>query len=253
MFDLPDSVARLALVRQYFNLYCKRAGDDARSGPFGLFRRQAARIAIAPDVDDAYLASVADLLDGFSGREISKLFISVQGSAYGSASSSPLVDRRLVEEVVGWKLAEHIAKGMFGSMAYDFAAYREKQAPSSVAAAVLSPPAQSSADAAVSKLSATIGLAPAAAKSAATVVMSAESITDDIGIDLDTGGRISAAKVAPLVAPDSELGGGSASSSVALPHPAAAASVSVATPVATASVVAAAVQLSVTVPVPELR
>ena len=50
-------------------------------------------------------------MEGFSGREIAKLMVSVQGAAYGSVAG------RLTEEmllrVVRWKVAEHRSKERF--------------------------------------------------------------------------------------------------------------------------------------------
>lgn len=59
------------------------------------------------DVDSAYLDSLAERLEGFSGRAISKLLISVQGAVYGSAR--PVLTKELFEETVQWKLAERQA------------------------------------------------------------------------------------------------------------------------------------------------
>lgn len=59
------------------------------------------------DIDEAYLDALANRLDGFSGRAISKLLISVQGAVYGS--SSPVLTKELFEETVQWKLAERHA------------------------------------------------------------------------------------------------------------------------------------------------
>jgi ATPase family AAA domain-containing protein 3A/B len=120
VFDLPDLDARKKLVQLYFEKYIKRAGDEARSGPFGLMRNASAQIDVAPDVDGAYLDTVASRTEGFSGRGISKLFISLQGAVYGK--SSPRLDKGLFEEVLGWKLEEAQAKNAFGTADYDFVA-----------------------------------------------------------------------------------------------------------------------------------
>jgi ATPase family AAA domain-containing protein 3A/B len=136
VFDLPDLEARKKLVRQYYDKYITRAGEEARSGPFGLMRRASARIE-ASGIDEAYLDELAARTDGFSGRAISKLFISVQGSVYGRAA--PVLTRDIMEEVVAWKLAENEAKAAFASNAsYDFVA-APLPPPSTVAQAVYGP------------------------------------------------------------------------------------------------------------------
>lgn len=110
IFDVPDLPARQKLVRQYFEKYLVLAGQQARAGPFGVTQRQSARIIIE-DVDDAYLDDIARRTEGFSGRAISKLMISVQGNVYGQ--TRPVLTRDLMEEVVQWKLREHQDKRSF--------------------------------------------------------------------------------------------------------------------------------------------
>lgn len=150
IFDLPDRAARAALVQQYFDVYITKAGEEARWGPWGLFTRSSAKIAVpeGEGISKAYLAALADRLDGFSGREISKLFISVQGEVYGrsgagvriamggadsgkaaaggagaaSGAAGPTLTKALLEEVVAWKLREHRDKAAFADAAFDFAA-----------------------------------------------------------------------------------------------------------------------------------
>lgn len=113
-FDLPDMASRAKLVRQYFDRYVVRAGEDARWGPWGIFAVSSARVTVAPDIDDAYLKDIARRTEGFSGREISKLFIAAQGAVYGS--DAPALSRALLEETLTWKLREHRAKrGGFSS------------------------------------------------------------------------------------------------------------------------------------------
>lgn len=131
VFDLPDVPARRRLVHQYFDKYIVHAGDAAPSaGLLGLVTgggRAAARIAVDADAaDGAYLDGLADRLQGFSGREIAKLFISAQGTVYGRGAAA--LSRSVLEEVVAWKLAEHDAKAHFGASAYDFVSQAEAHA-----------------------------------------------------------------------------------------------------------------------------
>ena len=69
----------------------------------------AAVAAAAAAVPDELFVALAHELDGFSGREIAKLMISVQGAAYGSAAGR--LTREMLLRVVQWKVQEHRAKG----------------------------------------------------------------------------------------------------------------------------------------------
>lgn len=113
VFDLPDESAREKLVRQYFEKYIVNAGSEASRGPFGLMSRPSAKI-IVEDIDDDYLKDLARRTEGFSGRAISKLMISVQGNVYGQ--TRPVLTQDLMEEVVQWKLREHEDKKHFGKL-----------------------------------------------------------------------------------------------------------------------------------------
>ena len=79
----------------------------------GLFANAAARIRVDAGVDDALFAGLAAKTDGFSGREISKLWVSVQGYVYGRGGGEPVMDRKALDDVLGWKLAEHTAMADF--------------------------------------------------------------------------------------------------------------------------------------------
>ena len=52
---------------------------------------------MAEDVDSSAVASVVDRIEGFSGREISKLAIAWQAAAYGRPDAT--IDKALLEEV----------------------------------------------------------------------------------------------------------------------------------------------------------
>lgn len=132
VFDLPDLPARRRLVHQYFAKYIREAGADARTGPLGLFRRAAAAITVDGTITEEYLDGVARRTEGFSGREIAKLMISVQGAVYGRSATTLTAD--IMEETVAWKLAEHNHKADFGADAFDFVA-RPAGAASTTAAA----------------------------------------------------------------------------------------------------------------------
>ena len=97
-------------------------------------RREAARIKADPAIDDAFLDALGDQLEGFSGREISKLFISAQGIVYGRNTAE--LTRGMLEKLVQVKIAEHDAKSHFGSSAYDYVS--QIASPHAVAQPVLS-------------------------------------------------------------------------------------------------------------------
>jgi len=103
-FGLPDLELREKLLRQYFGEYLVRAGEKAGTGLVGAFKKRAARIDVAADIDDAYFADLARRTEGFSGRGISKLMLSVQGAVYGQ--ETPVVNRDVMEEVVQIKMRE---------------------------------------------------------------------------------------------------------------------------------------------------
>jgi len=67
------------------------------------------RAAIEADVmGEAQTASVVEATAGFSGREIAKLMIAVQGSIY--ASPDGVLKSDMIDNVVAIKVAEHKVK-----------------------------------------------------------------------------------------------------------------------------------------------
>ena len=88
-FDLPGLDERERLVTLYFHKYI---GD-------GNFRLQ-----YEPTIDAAALHAIAQRLEGFSGRAISKLMISAQGAAYGVADG--VLSKQALEEVVETKIKQ---------------------------------------------------------------------------------------------------------------------------------------------------
>jgi ATPase family AAA domain-containing protein 3A/B len=57
---------------------------------------------------EAAISGIAKEVTGFSGREIAKLMISVQGAAYGSPDG--MLSKELLQRVVRWKVEEHHKK-----------------------------------------------------------------------------------------------------------------------------------------------
>lgn len=87
-FDLPDKQTRIDLLRQFFTQYTSK---------------QKAKTSIAINVDEQ-LNSIADQIDGFSGREISQLaraFI-----AQAAANGDNTITDAVIEEVVARKIAQ---------------------------------------------------------------------------------------------------------------------------------------------------
>lgn len=122
VFDLPDLEARRRLVKQYFSQYITRAGADAKRGPLGLFgTRPSAHIKVEAVGDEA-LEDIAMRTEGFSGREISKLFASVQADVYGRGAPAVLT-KAILQEVVATKIKEHHEKDSFSASArFDYVA-----------------------------------------------------------------------------------------------------------------------------------
>ncbi|KAH9261829.1 hypothetical protein BASA81_000485 [Batrachochytrium salamandrivorans] len=103
-FTLPGSAERVDLLKLYFDKYVKQAPKST-----GLLARAPAKIKLDGNVDwDSKLTLLAPKLEGFSGREISKLAIALQASAYGTASAE--LTEALFDEVVANKLKDHAEK-----------------------------------------------------------------------------------------------------------------------------------------------
>lgn len=116
LFDLPDAPARKALVRQYWKKYILEAGAAATGGVGSLMGfKRSAKIALDSDFGEEWLDSVATRTEGFSGRGIAKLMLSVQGNVYGRADAKLSED--LAEQVLEWKLAEYRSKGQLSGEA----------------------------------------------------------------------------------------------------------------------------------------
>lgn len=102
-FSLPGPDERAELLKLYFDKHVRMIGGG------GFTFRPPATIKLDPEADwDAKLKQVADKLEGFSGREISKLAVAFQAAAYGStevALTLPMVDR-----VVEDRLRDHAEK-----------------------------------------------------------------------------------------------------------------------------------------------
>eukprot|EP00928_Gymnodinium_smaydae_P059876 TRINITY_DN4333_c0_g1_i3.p1 TRINITY_DN4333_c0_g1~~TRINITY_DN4333_c0_g1_i3.p1 ORF type:complete len:936 (-),score=259.34 TRINITY_DN4333_c0_g1_i3:148-2862(-) len=132
-FGLPDVDARLEMVRLYFKMFIAKPlnmrilgkdenpNEQKRKGIFGLRSGQNGAkpngVPLTPGglrredlVDDGALGDVAKRINGFSGREISKLFMSLQTHIlYASARAEVkgFLRRSLLMEVIDSKVLEH--------------------------------------------------------------------------------------------------------------------------------------------------
>jgi hypothetical protein len=66
------------------------------------------RIELGQDGISKYIVQHSATIEGFSGREISKLLLSLQNAIYGSPSGQ--ITAKLIDHVVTLKTAEHHRK-----------------------------------------------------------------------------------------------------------------------------------------------
>jgi len=100
-FTLPAVQEREDMLRQYFDMYI------ANVKPKGMFGG-ARKIEVEGLDADTYFKETAARIEGFSGREISKLAIAWQAAAYGSATSTLTAD--MMHEIVDSRLEQHMQK-----------------------------------------------------------------------------------------------------------------------------------------------
>jgi len=145
-FGLPDNSAREAMIRLYFQMYITKPLSIAPLRPEdsinGLLQKKPSirsRLGnLSPHkspqanaeplrredlVDEAALADVAQRIRGFSGREISKLFMSLQTHILYSMVSSITLNflrKALLYEVIEQKVMEHSRTHDFQVSGYDY-------------------------------------------------------------------------------------------------------------------------------------
>ncbi|KAL4221828.1 ATPase AAA domain-containing protein 3-A [Mactra antiquata] len=94
-FELPDLGERQRLVRQYFDKYVLQPAFEARG-----------RLKVAEFDYDKKCTEIANRIDGLSGREISKLGVAWQASAYASESgilTEEIIDERIKDAMIAHK------------------------------------------------------------------------------------------------------------------------------------------------------
>jgi ATPase family AAA domain-containing protein 3A/B len=96
-FALPGHAERVRMLKQYVHQYIEAPAN-----------RKSKKIYVEDDITDDVYDSVATRIDGFSGREISKLVIAFQASAYGSATS--VFTKDMLEDVLANHLTAHTQK-----------------------------------------------------------------------------------------------------------------------------------------------
>ena len=108
---LPDEGAREKLLHLYFAMAFDRPAPSTRLGRLLdklLKRFRAPDVCIALDRKRA-IRALAKKTEGYSGRECSKLMLSVQGAVYATerrASGELVLDDELWHRTVRWKLEE---------------------------------------------------------------------------------------------------------------------------------------------------
>lgn len=118
MFPLPDDDCRYKLIVQNFDYYVRRM--DCR--PLSLrntllisiqnmIRKNPKNVTKIVDddaMDESQIRETVRLTSGFSGREIGKLMIAIQGSIHSSETGK--LSRRYCQKIVDTKVEEHNEK-----------------------------------------------------------------------------------------------------------------------------------------------
>jgi len=115
LFPRPDAECRFKLHSLYFNAF---VGDmerkhNARSKMLSsklkeFFHRKEDKFKVNVDddvMDAKQVAAVVEATVGFSGREIAKLMIALQGAIYASKNGS--LTSKMVQRIIATKVAEH--------------------------------------------------------------------------------------------------------------------------------------------------
>lgn len=119
LFPLPSRVPRSKLVEDYFNLYVRSMIETKHEltryekimakvrniyAPLDPFHASIEDNAMSKEM----LESIVEATAGFSGREIAKLMIALQGSIYSSVDG--LLTSQIIQTIVATKVEEHHIK-----------------------------------------------------------------------------------------------------------------------------------------------
>ena len=108
MIPSPETDGRLSMLNMYYEKHVLRKSSFGSNNWWQLPTWAGSTSIKATGIDEKIMARVAQMTAGFSGREIAKLMISVQGAAYGSIDG--MLTAQKFEQVVEWKVAEHRRK-----------------------------------------------------------------------------------------------------------------------------------------------
>lgn len=100
-FALPDQAERERMVAQYFDQMIRNPESA------GMFK-SSNKINVDSAIDDAKITEAATRIEGFSGREISKLCIAWQSAAYGSADCTLMPE--MFDSVLEARVEQHMQK-----------------------------------------------------------------------------------------------------------------------------------------------
>ena len=90
----------------------KFAESKSRTGLFGRIGGSIVPSVDKACLDESYLQGISDITKGFSGREISKLFIAAQHGMLLAPDGR--LTKALMDEIVASKLEEHKAQAKWG-------------------------------------------------------------------------------------------------------------------------------------------
>ncbi|GMH75850.1 hypothetical protein TrRE_jg1826 [Triparma retinervis] len=117
-FGLPDEQCRGKLIKQYFNEYVVKAADTVNERERRRWQKMMKKMKLVSEIGgevsvtkDArgfgWLKAAINLCKGFSGRELAKVMIAVQGVMYGEVGE---IDSKVVEKIIKRKVVEHEEK-----------------------------------------------------------------------------------------------------------------------------------------------
>jgi ATPase family AAA domain-containing protein 3A/B len=112
LFPLPDVACREKLLRVYYRQHVASLVMTGRSPSFlsrlllaSLWQKPTAKVELGKGVLEDAVAKFALDLDGFSGREVSKLLLSIRNAAYGADTGTLTWSN--VQRIVALKVQEH--------------------------------------------------------------------------------------------------------------------------------------------------
>jgi ATPase family AAA domain-containing protein 3A/B len=110
-FDLPEYPQRFDLVKQYMKEHVINVANLSKQKWTHLFGVGNKLTVLDECYSDDTYATIANLSNGFSGREISKLYIAIQYSML--LAEDQILTKLLLEQTVELKIAEHKEKKGF--------------------------------------------------------------------------------------------------------------------------------------------